>query len=317
MADSEVMRITPPSRRARRAWAGVAGLALLVAACATGASPERPVVVGAGSTREQSVLAALTVAALERAEFDVELREDLGATVDLRREAIQGDIDLFWDYTGAAWVLGLHQESPPADPTESYRRVRRADQDRDLEWLGPTEANATLSLFVARERLPDDPDAATLSWLSSILSSGEATLCADPDFVRRAGGLDALAEAYAINQDELQVKHRTEEEAIRAVAAGECVAGLATATSGTARNAGLVPVTDDLVVFPAFVVAPVAREEVVDELPMLEEALAPIIELLDTERLASLNASAEAGTDPQQLAEELLADMVGEEPGEE
>lgn len=288
------------------------GLALLLTACASSTAPERTVVVGAGSTQEQSVLAALAVAALERAGFNPELRDDLGGTVDLRREAIQGNIDLFWGYTGAAWVMGLHEESPPADPTESYRRVRRADEDRGLVWLEPTEANATLALFVDRADLPKDPRRATLSWASSALSGGEGVLCADRDFVHRAGGLRALADAYAINRDQLKVRARAEEKAIEEVASGKCFAGLATATSGAARNAGLVPLRDDLVVFPAFVVAPVAREGVVERLPELPDALSPVIASLDTETLASANAEVAAGADPSELAERVIAEMVAE-----
>lgn len=285
-------------------------LALLLTACASSAAPERTVVVGAGSTQEQSVLAALAVAALERAGFDSELRDDLGGTVALRREAIQGNIDLFWGYTGAAWVMGLHEESPPADPLESYRRVRQADEGRGLVWLGPTDVNATLTLFVDSADLPEDRRRATLSWVSSALSGGEGVLCADSDFVHRAGGLQALADAYAINRGQLKVRVRSEDEAIEEVATGECFAGLATATSGKARNAGLVPLRDDLVVFPAFVVAPVAREGVVERLPELPQALDPIMASLDTETLASMNAEVAAGADPSELAEQAITEMV-------
>lgn len=305
----------------RRGWrAGTATFGLvcvvLLAGCSSSASPQRTVVVGAGSTDEQSVLGELAVAALERAGLDAELRDDLGGTVDLRREAIQGSVDLFWGYTGATWVRGLHEESPPADPTESYERVRRADEDRGLVWLEPTDVNATLALFVDRADLPQDRDRATLSWVSSALSGGEGVLCADPDFVHRAGGLDALTDAYAINRDQLQVRARAEDEAIAGVAAGKCFAGLATATSGAARNAGLVPVKDDLVVFPAFVVAPVAREAAVQRLPGLADALAPLVGALDTATLASLNARVAAGADAGDVAEEFLAGMETEARGE-
>lgn len=301
---------------ARSGWrAGLLGLGLTLAltACALSAAPERAVVVGAGSTEEQSVLGALAVAALEQAGFEAELRDDLGGTVDLRREAIQGNVDLFWGYTGAAWVQGLHEESPPADPAESYERVRRADEERGLVWLEPTDANATLALFVDAANLPEEEDRATLSWVSSALSAGEGALCADGDFVHRAGGLQALADAYAINRDQLEVRVRAEDEAIEAVNAGECFAGLATATSGAARNAGLVPSRDDLVVFPAFVVVPVARERAVEQLPGLADALDPLVASLDTATLASLNAEVAAGSDPSQVAERVLADMAADE----
>lgn len=281
---------------------------LLAGACLPATSEPAPtVVVGVGSSSEQRLLAALSIVALDRAGLTPEIRSDLGATVDLRREALRGNIDVFWDYTGAAWALGLHQQTPPADPTESYERVRRADEERDLTWLEPTEANATLALFVRQSAVPDD-EPATLSWLSRGLA-GER-LCADRDFIDRPGGLEDLARAYAFNLAEVELVAASEEQAIRRVAAGRCFAGLATATSGMARQAGLTALSDDLIVFPAFVVAPVARARALEQIPEIAAAFAPVVALLDTARLAALNAEVANGADPEQLAAEVLDEVL-------
>src|SRR5688500_9684597 len=132
-----------PSRR----LALVLLLCAAAAGCLRQAEP-RAVVLGVGSTPAQRMLAALTVVALDRAGIAVEPRADLGGTVGLRREALRANIDLWWDYTGAAWSLGMGEQAPPADAQESYERVRRADQDRELVWLEPSAADATLELFV-------------------------------------------------------------------------------------------------------------------------------------------------------------------------
>lgn len=300
-------------RRSLRSLLAALVASLVVAGCLPSFTQTAPtVVVGVGSSDEQRLLAALGIVALDRAGVSPQVRSDLGGTVDLRREAIRGNIDIFWDYTGAAWALGLHQQTPPADPTESYERVRRADEERDLTWLGPTEANATLALFVREEDLPTG-EAATLSWLSRGLSGRE--VCADEDFIERPGGMADLARAYAFNIAEVRMVPSSEDAAIARVAAGECHAGLATATSGQARRAGLVPVADDLVVFPAFVVAPVARSEVLETVPEIEEALAPVVSLLGTNNLAALNARVAAGADPEELAETILSAVLGPPPG--
>lgn len=283
-----------------------AGLALLVAGCGIVRAERDALVLGVGSTTEQRVLAALTVVALERAGVPVETRRDLGGTVGLRREGLRGRIDLWWDSTGAAWALGMGEQAPPADPVESYQRVQRADEDRGLVWLEPSAANATLALFVAAEDLPGEGQPRGLSWLAGRLSSGDARLCADADFVRRRGGLDALAEAYAIDLGRLLVAAADEARAIAQVAAGRCFAGLATATSGSARAAGLVPVADELGLFPAFVVAPVARAAALQRHPGVRDALAPVVRVLDTRALGELNRDVERGQDPVELAEAFL-----------
>lgn len=288
-----------------------AGLVLAAVAAAVALrGPEEPaVVVGVGSTTEQQVLAALTVEALEAAGVPTRVVERTGGTTDLRVEALAGDVDVFWDYTGAAWALGLRQEAPPADTRESFARVRQADAEQGLVWLGPTTANATLALFVRAADLPAAPEERDLTWLSRQLTG--RTLCADPDFVTRAQGLPALASAYSINLAELETRRLAEARALEGVAAGECFAGLGTATSGVARNAGLAPVADELMVFPAFVAAPVVRAETLAASPQIATALEPVIAQLSTERLAALNARIDAGEQPTRVARDALQEVAG------
>lgn len=277
----------------------------------TAAQPE-PVVVGVGALAEQEVLGALAIEALDRAEVAVEREEGLATTVGLRREAASERVDLYWDYTGAAWSRGLGEPAPPADPVESWERVREADRHNGLQWLEPTDANATLALFVRADDAPEGD--AMLTWLAGELSGGERTLCADEDFLTRPGGLDALAAEYAIDLSRLAREPADEEEAIELVAAGECFAGLATATSGPARAEGLVPVADDLAVFPAFVVAPVVREDSPADREVVREALAPVVEALDTATLRRLNAEHARGEDVGELAARFLDELHGVEP---
>lgn len=295
----------------RRVLAASLALCVAVAGC-RGGGEDAVVTLGVGSTAEQRMLAALTVVALDRAGIRVEPRADLGGTVGLRREGLRGNVELWWDYTGAAWALGMGEQAPPADTDESYQRVRRADEDRGLVWLEPTAANATLALYVRRDALPPEGSPRGMSWLAGVLSGGEAALCADRDFVRRAGGLDALAEAYAIGLDRLRVVTADEATAIRRVAEGSCFAGLATATSGEARAAGLAPVADELAIFPAFVVAPVARDAALERHPGLAEALEPLARVLDTRALGELNAEVAQGRDPATLAEAFLEQALPE-----
>jgi osmoprotectant transport system substrate-binding protein len=285
----------------------VVGVLLLSACDPVDPSADAAVVIGVGSTLEQQVLAALTVAALTDAGMETRVLADLGATPGLRRQAIAGEVDVFWDYTGAAWALGLGQQNPPAEPLESFQRVRQEDQGNGLTWLEPSSANATLALFVDERNLPPTPEPNGMGWLAGKLSIDEEALCVDDDFRRRPGGLEALATAYPMDLGRLEVVSADEGTAIRNVAEGRCFAGLATATSGEARNAGLVPVEDELGVFPAFVVAPVARTVRLLAQPEIEAALDPVVEGLDTMRLAELNAEAARGAVPEELARRFLA----------
>jgi osmoprotectant transport system substrate-binding protein len=280
-------------------------LAALVAGCQR-ADAAPAVVIGVGSTDEQRVLAEVASAALNRAEIPTEVRTDLGGTLGLRRQALGDQIDLFWDYTGAAWALGLRESAPPADPVESWERVREADDAQGLRWLDPTRANATLALVVRESDLPPPDAQRDLGWLAGELSSGQRRLCADADFMARDGGLLALAAEYGIDVAGVPKQAASEEEAVAAVRDGNCYAGLATATSGAARAADLVPVDDELRVFPAFVVAPVVRTGSPADTAQVVTALAPVSAALDTATLAGLNARAVMGEDPATIAASFL-----------
>lgn len=284
--------------------------AAVLSGCAEEVEDEGPSVrVGVGSTAEQRVLAALTVAALEDAGYAPTLTTDLGSTVGLRRAMLRGEVDVIWDYTGAAWGVGLRQQNPPAGAAESYERVREEDADRGLVWLPPTGADATLALFVRAEDRPPPPAPAGLEWLSGHLSVTGAPLCVDPDFQVRSGGLNELATVYPMDLNRVEVVPAAEDEAIALTAEGSCFAGMATATSGEAAAAGLVPVGDELGAFPAFVVAPVVAQGALESEPDVAEALGQITARLDTATLAQLNATAGSASEPadlQALAEEFL-----------
>jgi osmoprotectant transport system substrate-binding protein len=292
-------------RRIKR-WMAL-GVAVTALAAGCGPADATPaLVIGVGSTDEQEVLAALAAEALRRADVPVEVRADLGGTLRLRRQALADEIDLFWDYTGAAWALGLGEAAPPADPIESWERVRQADMRHGLRWLEPTRANATLALVVRASDLPPPDTQRDLGWLASELSSGKRQLCADADFIARDGGLRALAEEYGIDATGLPTRPANAAEAVAAVRDRDCFAGLATATSGSARAAGLVPVEDVLRVFPAFVVAPVVRAESTADDPEVAAALRLVGEALDTATLAALNARVVEGEDPAAVASAFL-----------
>lgn len=273
----------------------------VASACAEAGAAGR-VVIGAGATAEQQLLAAIAHDAVRRAGVPVEVRDRLGGTTGLRRQALADQVDLYWDYTGAAWTLGLRETAPPADPLESWERVREADADQGLRWLEASGANATFALVVRRGDLPPSDGQRGMGWLAGELSSGRRRLCADQDFLARADGLPSLAAEYGIDAAGMPRRAASEDEAVRAVRTGECFAGLATATSGLARAADLVPVEDELRVFPAFVVAPVVREGSAADRPPVVAALRRVTAALDTSTLARLNAEVVDGEGPADVA---------------
>lgn len=144
-------------------------------------------------------------------------------------------------------------------------------------------------MFVQGDERPPAEEG-TLSWLAGRLGAESAALCADAAYLAAPAGYAYLADTYAIGVDSVTTVVATEPKAIEAVVSGECLAGLATATSGAARSRGLEPLIDDQGVFPAFVAAPVVVKDGRADSDEVIAALTALAMSLDTEGLAGLNA---------------------------
>lgn len=320
----------------RRLSAGIALVAVLAAACSAagdardqaageGAAADEPpqtssepadteepapdpIRVASGPDAE-TMLLAHTMAALIRLEGlpaeVTDFADARGSRVALER----GRVEVRPGYTGETWLETLGRPDPPSDPLESYLAVRDHDEGQGILWLRPRvgdgieepPANATFA-FVVRGPPSVDADLRTMSQLASRLSAQpDALVCVDQEFGERPDGLPAVLSAYSVRSDRPFLA-AAPEEAVRGVAAGDCLAGLTTATDGAAWRAGLRPLVDDLRVFPAFVPLPQLRLDAVTDEPRLRVALGPMSAHLSTEALGRWNARIAAGEPIEEVA---------------
>jgi len=274
-----------------------------------------PVRVASGPDPE-TMLLAHTMAALIRFEsVPAEVVEFADARAS-RTALERGRVEARPGYTGETWLETLGRPDPPSDPLESYLAVREHDEDEGLLWLRPRvgegvgepPANATFA-FVVQGPPSVDADLRTMSQLASRLSAQpDALVCVDQEFGERPDGLPAVLAAYSVRSDRPFLA-AAPDEAVRGVAAGDCLAGLTTATDGTAWRAGLRPLVDDLRVFPAFVPLPQLRVDAVSDEPNLRIALGPMAAHLSTELLGRWNARIAAGEPVEQVAREAAIEL--------
>jgi osmoprotectant transport system substrate-binding protein len=309
-----------------RSW--IAVLLLLTTACSAVGSdagavddpaPD-PVRVGAGPDAETVLLAQIMVELLELGGFPAEVVPFSDAR-DARQAIEFGAIDARPAYTGEAWLETLGRADPPGDPRASFLAVRDHDERQGLLWLRPRfgeglhepAANATFA-FVVPGPPAIDADLRTMSQLAARLSEQpDARVCVDREFGNRADGLRSVLAAYSVRSDRPFLA-ADPEEAVLGVVAGDCLAGLTTATDGAAWRAGVYPLIDDLRVFPAFVPLPQLRQEVVDERPAIRAAVGPMAAQLTTELLGRWNARVLDGEPVEVVAEEaalVLLDRAG------
>lgn len=275
--------------------------------------------VGTGQQPESQLLAAVMVELLAAAEVSAEAVV-LAEASDARRALELGDVDVMPSYTGEVWLGVLERADPPSDQATSLARVAESDEQRGLRWLRPPivsgdvatpPADATFAFVVD----DDGPHAevGTISQLATRLGQlDDPALCVDPDFANREDGLPVVLDAYSIAPESVRVQGTVPSEAVLGVAAGECVAGLTSATDGAAWAIGLRPLVDDLGVFPAFVVAPVVDE---DDLDRVEEALRPMTRRLTTALLGEWNARIVQGEAQETVAADAAAELLAPPEG--
>ncbi|MEX0592823.1 MAG: glycine betaine ABC transporter substrate-binding protein [Nitriliruptoraceae bacterium] len=291
----------------------------LAAACAPEpvVDDQPPVVrIASGPDDETRILAHVVAALVAQGEFRAQV-VPFSDSRDARQALELGEVDIGIGYTGEVWLEVLGRPDPPSDPRAGWLAVSEHDAERGLVWMRPRfgngidepPANATFA-FVVQGPPSIDADLVTMSQLAARLSARpDALVCVDREFADRPDGLAAVLLAYSVRSDRPFLA-ADPAEAVLGVAAGECIAGLTTATDGAAWRSGLYPLADDLRVFPAFVPLPVITSQLADEHPGVAGLLRPLSQHLTTSRLGAMNARLRAGAPIGTVADEAAASLT-------
>jgi len=306
----------------RRTLALAALLALASVGCAGGSGAEgraRPgaiapdalrgqsFTVGSKEFTEQVVLGQITLAVLRAAGAEVRDETGLAGSVTTRRALTSGEIDMYWEYTGSAWVTYLNETTPIRDTARQYEAVAKRDlAENGIAWLAYAPFDNTYALALGREaagRL----GLRRLSELGRLLRErpAEATLCVADEFLSRDDGLPGLEKALGVRFPRSQVSKLDEGVIYEEVkTGGRCNLGEVFVTDGRIEANDLVVLEDDIRFFPRYNPALTMRAEVLRGAPELTEIFRGISEKLDTDTMRRLNAR----VDVEGLTEEEVAE---------
>ncbi len=266
-------------------------------------------IVGGKNFDEQLVLCQITVAALESVTAKVTDQCNLGGSDATRNALLGGDIDLYWEYTGTAWISFLAQR-PIQDSTAQYEAVKELDLTQNqIVWLQPTPFNNTYSFAVKRERA-QQLGLRTLSDMAAYIRSGQpGNICIESEYQNRDDGFPGLQRTYGfqVPPDRLQV---LQTGAIYQATADqkECLFGEVFTTDGRIPQLGLTVLQDDKLYHPLYNAAPTMRKEAYDRNPDIAKVLAPISAALVNEVVAELNRQRSAeGRSARRVARDWLA----------
>lgn len=247
---------------------------------------DKPIVVGSKEFTEQLLLGEMTIEVLDSHGYETDDKTEIGGTAIVRQALEEGEIDVYWEYTGTAWFTHFG-ESEVIDPADMETKVREMDAANGITWLEPAGFNNTYTLMIQKD--DEGTIGSTLSDLASYVDANPDTVvCINEEFAVRPDGLPALTEAYGFNFQNVQ--QMTTGLTYAALAEGDCDVAMGFATDGRIARLGLMNLEDDQGFFPAYYPAANVRTEILDAAPDVAGYLNCVAESLSTDTMTELNA---------------------------
>lgn len=281
-------------------------LAGTITAC--GGSSEATIKVGSKEFTEQLLLGQISILALEDAGFKVEDKTGVAGSDKVRLALENGDFDLYWEYTGTAWLSFLQHDEPITDSQEAYEKVSDEDLANDLIWLQYAPLNNTYTMMMRRED-SEKLGIKTLSDLSEYINEnpGQLATAIDHEFSIRPDGYPGVQERYGFNQGQDDIAIMDLGIMYKTLRDGQVDIAMGFATDSRIEAFDLVNLEDDKAFFPVYNGAPVIRSETLENNPEIKDVLEKIAPLLDTETMTKLNYEVDINErEPKEVAKEWL-----------
>lgn len=286
----------------------------LLLALAAFASHAQAVRVGSKADNEGALLGQIVLQVLRHEGIPVVDRTQLGPTSIVRRALVNGDLDVYPEYTGNAGFF-FHRETDPAfrDPRRAYALAASLDLVANrLVWLAPAPADNHWAIGV-RGDVARAARLVTLDDFSRWVGAGaRVKLAGSAEFVESDAALPAFQQAYGftLRGDQLLVLAGGDTSAtIKAAAEGisGVNASMVYSTDGAIAVTGLTVLDDPRHIEMVYQPAPVVREDVLRRYPAMRAPLEAAFRSLTVERLRRLNARTQIdGEDAGKVAADYL-----------
>lgn len=273
---------------------------------------KKPIKVASKGFTEQVILGKMMVALLKDRKIPVEDRTSLGGT-NVNREALeQGQIDVYMEYTGTAWLSLFKKKEIVRDAMELYKKVKAEDAKKNLVWLAPAKFNNTYAIIMKSDTADKYGISSLSEWAAwTKANPGKMSVSTNAEFYSRADGFKGMMEYYGLKFGEdipdAKVKKMETPLAKKAVRDGQALCGMAFATDGEIQDFKLTVLADDKNYFPIYNPAPVIRAEVLEQYPEVKMILSEIGASLDTATMTRLNYRVNVnGEKPEAVAKSWL-----------
>lgn len=243
--------------------------------------------VGTKNFTEALITGELYAQLLEANGFKVERKFDLGATPVAQAAIVNGDIDLYPEYTSTG-LLEVLKKDPIADRAELIKTLRTEYETQfKLTWLEPAAFNNTNTFAVTQ----DTATKLGLKTYSDLFGKAkDIRLGGPPEFPERQDTKN-LEKLYGATIASFKTYSQLGTGSLRydALKGGDVDAIVAFGTDGRIKVDNLVLLEDDKKAYPSYSLAPVIRQDMLTKFPQVANALNKLGPLLTDSAMQDLN----------------------------
>ncbi len=290
------------TRRSLLASALVVGTMVLAGALAGPAGAADKITVGSKNYTESIVITHMLADLLEAKGLEVERKIGLGGTSVIHEAIVNGDIDIYPEYTGTA-LLVILKHAVVNDPTEAYNIVKQGYAEQfKLTWLDPIGFNDTYALAMRRA----DAEKLGIKTMSDLAAhASELTLGSTQEFLVRPDALPGIMSTYKMAFS--GTRGMDPGLVYQAIASGNVDVISVFTTDGRIKANDLVTLADDKMFFPPYYLTPVVRSDTLAAHPEIAEALNSLSGKIDEATMISINSSIDQDKRPaEEVAKEFL-----------
>lgn len=264
--------------------------------------------VGSKDFTENLVIAEIYALALEDHGYTVERVSNISSSL-IHNSIVNNEIDLYPEYTGTG-LLSVLGEDMETDPEKVYNTVKKEYEERfNLTWLDYASANDSQGLVI-RTETANLLNIKTISDLQAHAS--ELRFASQGEFDEREDGLPGLEKTYGtFNWKSSKVYDNSLKYSV--LENDEADVTPAYTTEGQLVNTDeFTLLKDDKQFWPPYNVAPVVRDNILDDNPDIRTILNNISAKLDTETVTELNAKVDVdGQEYTDVAKEYYDSIKG------
>ena len=263
---------------------------LVLWALGAGGAAAQTIVVGGKAFTEQQIMTAMTVALLKAKGFNPERKAGMGSAA-VRSALENGQIDVYWEYTGTG--LGVFNKITDKfdSAEEAYRKVKEVDAAKGIVWLNMSPVNNTYGFAMNRDDA-QKRGIVTVSDLAKAINGGaKLTFASNAEFYARPDGLPGWQKAYGFEFERDNVKRMDTGLTYSALKDRQVDTAVVFATDGRIPAFNFVVLKDDKRYAAPYNLTPVVRKEILDKHPKIAEPLNALAAKLNDETMAKLNAS--------------------------